>query len=65
MRELKIDRAIYIVDDDGRTYRFSRRNPQWRLLSAAENEANKRSLEGYTRQLRCGRTRLYLRRQRP
>lgn len=65
VRELKIDRAIYIVEDEGRTYRFLRRNPQWRLLSAAENEASKRSLEGYSRQLRSGRARVYQRCQHP
>lgn len=65
VRGLKIDRAIYIVEDDGRTYRFLPRNPQWRLLSAAETEANKRSLEGYTPELRSGRTRVYQTRQHP
>ena len=55
-RELKIDRAIYAVDDVALTYRFLKRNPAWRELCAAENEANKAQLEGYVRILGSGET---------
>lgn len=55
-RELKIDRAIYAVDDEALTYRFLRHNPGWRELCVAENESNKAQLEGYIRVLRSGKT---------
>ena len=55
-RELKIDRAIYVVDDDTQTYRFLKRNPEWRDLCAAENEANKTQLDGYVRVFRSGKS---------
>jgi hypothetical protein len=48
-RELRIDRVVYLVDDDTRTYRFLRRNPDWEKLDPAENDANKRQIDGYTR----------------
>jgi hypothetical protein len=54
MTEVAIDRAIYEVDDGNSTYRFLRRNPAWRRLSAAESEANKRRLDGYQRIFRDG-----------
>ena len=38
LRELKIDRAIYLVDDETRTYRFLKRNQDWEQLDLAENE---------------------------
>lgn len=58
-QELKIDRAIYLVDDAARTYRFLRRNPDWQTLSQQENEQNKRHIDGYTRRFRDGRTRTF------
>ncbi len=53
-----IDRAVYLVDDDGRTYRYLRRNASWRDLDPEENQRNKRSLEGFTRVF-PGRTKVY------
>ena len=53
-REVEIDRAIYLVDDRTRTYRFGRRNPYWRLLSTGENHRNKLSIDGYSRFCRDG-----------
>lgn len=47
--ELKIDRAVYLVDEATRTYRYLRRNPGWRDLDPEENERHKRHLDGYTR----------------
>lgn len=58
-RELPVDRAIYLVDDAARTYRFARRNPDWRSLSTGENKRNKRRLHGYTRIFRDGRRRAF------
>lgn len=51
-RELKIDRAIYLVEDEARIYRFLRRNPDWENLDPAENDRNKRQIDGYTRVFR-------------
>jgi hypothetical protein len=48
-RELRIDRAVYLVDDNTRTYRFLGRNPDWEKLDPAENDANKHQIDRYTR----------------
>jgi hypothetical protein len=58
-KELKIDRAIYLVDDEKRSYTFLRRNPDWRDLTPAVNEANKWRIDGYTRVFRSGNTRKF------
>lgn len=58
-RELKIDRGVYLVDDDKRRYRFLRRNPDWQILDPAENAANKRLIDGYTRIFRDGRRKTF------
>lgn len=58
-RELRIDRAVYLVEDEGRTYRYLRRNLQWRDLDPAENERNKHHLDGYTRIFPDGRTKIF------
>lgn len=58
-RELKIDRAVYLVDDETRTYRFLRRNPDWEQLAPAENDENKRQIDGYTRLFRDGRRKTF------
>ncbi len=64
-RKLKIDRAVYHVDDRTRTYRYLQRNPEWDRLSRDRNEANKKALDGYTRIFRDGRTRTYKRSDHP
>jgi len=51
---LKIDRALYEVDDKTRTYRFLGRNLDWKNLSEEENERNKKHIDGYTRTFRDG-----------
>jgi len=58
-RELKIDRAVYLVDDVTRTYHFLRRNPDWDKLDPAENDRNKRQIDGYTRIFRDGRRKTF------
>jgi hypothetical protein len=58
-RELCIDRAVYLVEDNGRTYRFLRRNALWEKLDPAENDQNKRQIDGYTRLFRDGRQKTY------
>jgi hypothetical protein len=57
--EIKIDRAIYQVNDSARRYWFVRRNPEWRTLSPHENEKNKRRIDGYTRVFNSGQTKVY------
>ena len=51
---LKIDRALYEVDDKTKTYRFLGRNLDWKNLSEDENERNKKHIDGYTRTFRDG-----------
>lgn len=57
--ELKIDRAVYLVDEETKTYCYLRRNPQWKDLDPADNERNKRHLDGYTRIFPDGRRKLF------
>jgi hypothetical protein len=57
--ELKIDRAVYGVDEATKTYRYLGRNPAWRDLDAEANERNKRHLDGYTRIFPDGRRRVF------
>ncbi len=64
-RELKIDKAVYLVDDRTRTYRYLRRNPEWERLTAEENETNKSAIDGYLRHFRDGRSRKYKRDEHP
>jgi hypothetical protein len=65
LRELRIDRAIYLVDDEAKTYRYLRRNPEWVGLPPEENEANKRAIDGYKRIFRDGQTKAYKRAEHP
>ncbi len=64
-RALKIDKAVYLVDDRTRTYRYLRRNPEWKQLPPGKNETNKQTIEGYMRHFRDGRTRRYKRAEHP
>lgn len=58
-RELRIDRAIYLVDDENRTYRFLRRNLEWENLPPDENDSHKRQIDDYTRIFRDGHTKTF------
>ncbi|MFC2036002.1 DUF1905 domain-containing protein [Chloroflexota bacterium] len=58
-REVKIDRAIYLADNDSRTYTFLKRNLDWKNLDHVENEENKQSVNGYTRVFRDGTTKVF------
>ena len=58
-RELEIDRAVFLVDDETRTYRFLRRNPDLQNLNPELNEGNKRQIDGYTRIFRDGRKKTF------
>jgi hypothetical protein len=48
-RLLEIDKAVFEVDDDSRVFKFLGKNPKWRQLTPEENEANKKSIDGYIR----------------
>jgi hypothetical protein len=58
-RELAIDRAIYLVDDETRTYRFLKRNLEWQKLDRDQLEENKRQIDGFTRVFRDGSTKVF------
>lgn len=58
-KELKIDKAIYLIDDASKTYIFLKRNPDWKSLTSKENELNKKHIDGYRRILKDGSTRRY------
>ncbi len=63
-REMKIDRAIYLVNDETKRYCFLRRNPEWEKLAPDENDSNKRQIGGYARLFRDGRTKIFRFRER-
>lgn len=46
---IKIDKAIYEVDEENKYYKFYSNNSNWRKLTASENSANKKQIEGYRR----------------
>jgi len=41
---LKIDRALYEVDDETKTYKYYGRNLEWQDLNPVENEKTKNPL---------------------
>lgn len=43
-KQLKIDQAVYLVDDKTKTYQFLKRNLNWRKLDPRQNEKNKKVL---------------------
>ncbi len=57
---LKIDKALYEVDDETKTYKYFGRNPDWKKLSKKENEENKKHIDGFTRTFRNGRTKKFI-----
>ncbi len=56
---LKIDRALYEVDDTTKTYRYYGRNKDWENLSQEENIGNKKRIDGYTRIFPDGRSKVF------
>lgn len=58
-RILRIDRAMYEVDDKTKTYRYFGRNPDWKELYREENERNKIHIDGYTRIFRDSKTKKF------
>jgi hypothetical protein len=53
-REVRMDKAFYLVDDSTRTFYYLRKNPDWEKLGEKENEYIKRQLDGYYRVLKDG-----------
>lgn len=64
-RVIKIDKGFYEVYDENKTYRFLKRNLEWKQLYANENERNKLSIDGYTRIFRDGRRKKFIRSEHP
>jgi hypothetical protein len=60
-RELKIDKAVYLVDDKTKTDWYFRRNKEWTNLESEENKTNKKAVNGYTRVFCDGRAKTYKR----
>ena len=58
-RILQIDRALYEVDDETKTYRYFNRNLDWKKLSMEENKRNKKHIDGYFRIFRDGKTKKF------
>ena len=56
---LKIDRALYKVDDRTKTYRYYGRNRNRENLSKEENQRNKKYIDGYTRIFPDGRKKVF------
>ncbi len=56
---LKIDRALYKVDEASKTYRFLKRNPDWKKLNPKENRMNKKRIDGYKRIFRDGSVKIF------
>jgi hypothetical protein len=59
-KQIKVDIAIYLADDTGRTYRYMKSNPDWKKLSPAANERNRKSIEGYERIFRSGKRKIFI-----
>lgn len=64
IRMVQIGRAVYMADDRRRCYWFLRPNPDWRDVPPQENEENRRSIDGYRRVFRDGRTTVFRERRR-
>jgi len=58
-KKLKIDKAIYLLDNNSKTYSFYRRNLKWRKLNPSENKRNKKQINGYSRIFRNKKTKIF------
>lgn len=58
-RIVKIDRALYEVDDEAKTYCYHSRNREWENLPLEESDMNKRHIDGYTRIFPDGRKKVF------
>ncbi len=59
LKTLNIGKSVYLVDDEDKSYRILRRNPNWKKLTLKQNEKNKKSLDGYTRIFTNDKTGIY------
>ena len=57
---LKIEMALYEVDDKTKTYRYYGRNLDWENLTIEENRKNKKHIGGYTRIFPDGRKKVFI-----
>jgi len=64
-RVIKIDKGFYEVYDETKTYRFLKRNLEWKQLDENENERNKLSIDGYARIFRDGSRKKFTRSEHP
>lgn len=60
LKQLKIDKSVYLVDDEDKSYRFFKRNPNWNKLTMIQNLKNKKLIDGYTRMLRNDTTKKFI-----
>jgi hypothetical protein len=58
-KRLKVDRSIYLVDDDDKSYRYLGRNLNWQKLTVKQSLSNKKYLDGFTRIFGNDKTKLY------
>ncbi len=56
---LKIDRALYEVNDETKTYWYHGRNLEWGKLGEEENRNNKNHIDGYVRIFLDGRRKVF------
>jgi len=56
---LKIDRALYEVDDETKTYKYYGRNLEWKKLNKEDNRRNKKLIDGYTRIFSGGKKKVF------
>jgi hypothetical protein len=59
LRQVIVDRAIYLVDDTHKTYQYYKRNPNLRDVGREESYWNQQAIEGYTRVFRIGKTKVF------
>jgi hypothetical protein len=59
LRQIPINRSIYLLDDDDKSYRILKRNPGWRKVTLDQNNKNKKLLIGYTRIFTNDKTKQY------
>jgi hypothetical protein len=57
---LKINRALYEVDDSTKTYHYFGRNKDWRALDPEESSMNKQHINGYTRIFSNGKQKVFV-----
>jgi hypothetical protein len=49
LKTLKIGKSIYLMDNEDKSYRILRRNPDWKKVTFRQSEHDKKLLNGFTR----------------